>query len=171
MADIFEPKGALKLCGKCFPNFTFDIEILAKEGYLRVTSPETCIWLKSKTSLAEYFKWAGKGAKKVPKGFWAPIEKAFGIKRHTLSRLASRNGNDFKLDECMDFNKIKSLIYASRTNKKRLMAEKKLYGWIKSLVLMTDGEDAEIRHLIIEKIKELVNHLDKITDKNDVNAA
>jgi hypothetical protein len=38
------------------PQFRDDLELLVEEGFMKVTSSETCEWLKSKTSLAEYFK-------------------------------------------------------------------------------------------------------------------
>ena len=95
MPDNYELEGALKECARCFPKFYNEIDDLLREGYLEITSPEKCLWLKSRTSLAQYFKWTGKGVKRIPHGFWSPIEKAFGIKRNTLRKLAGRNGNDF----------------------------------------------------------------------------
>ena len=58
----FRPKGELLLCFISFPRFRGDLEVLVREGYVKVTGPETCVWLKSKTSLAEYFMWVGKGS-------------------------------------------------------------------------------------------------------------
>ena len=79
----FRPKGALLECYMSFLEFRRDLEFLVNEGYIKVTGPETCVWLKSKTSLAEYFRWIGWDAEGISGGFWAPIENAFGIKRHT----------------------------------------------------------------------------------------
>jgi hypothetical protein len=58
-ANGFKPRGALLECFIDFPRFSDDFEVLVAEGYVKVTSPETCEWTKSKVSLAEYFKWAG----------------------------------------------------------------------------------------------------------------
>ena len=66
MAEEFEAKGALLDCFMFYPHFSDDMETLVREGYVKVTGPETCEWLKSKTSLAEYFKWAGGDADWVP---------------------------------------------------------------------------------------------------------
>ena len=71
--DGFKPKGALFECFLSVPQFRADLEILVRDGFVKVTGPETCEWLKSKTSLTEYFKWAGGNAGWVPGGFWAPI--------------------------------------------------------------------------------------------------
>jgi len=167
MADKNELKGALKECVRCFPKFYFDFEILIKEGYLQITSPETCKWLKSNTSLAEYFKDIGEDVKKVPGGFWAPIEKTFGIKRHTLRKLAGSNGNDCKLRESIDYSRIKPILEENRYQKGLLKAENEFFKMIKYLVIMAEEENPESIHIALEKIKKIISYLDIITDKND----
>jgi hypothetical protein len=76
-----------------YPQFKEDLEVLVAEGYVKITGPETCEWIKSKTSLAEYFKWTGYDAEWVTGGFWAPIARCFGEDQRSLSRLASNNAN------------------------------------------------------------------------------
>jgi hypothetical protein len=58
-ANGFKPRGALLECFIDFPQFRDDFEVLIVEGYVKATGSETCEWIKSKTSLAQYFKWAG----------------------------------------------------------------------------------------------------------------
>ena len=94
----FEPRGALSECFWNFPKFRDEIEFLVNEGYMKVTGPETCVWLKSKTSLAEYFRWTGWDAEAVSGGFWAPIENAFGIKRLIL---LAENEDDETINEIL----------------------------------------------------------------------
>ena len=96
MLKSFKPKGALNDCFVHLLNFADDFETLVREGYVEVTSPKSCKWLKSKTSLAEYCRWACGESVRVPGGFWVPVEKAFAIKRHSLRRLAGNNANRLK---------------------------------------------------------------------------
>ena len=58
MGDNFKPRifGALLECFIEFPLFGDDYRCLEANDFLRQVSPERCEWLKSKTSLAEYFK-------------------------------------------------------------------------------------------------------------------
>src|SRR5215469_1345873 len=81
--ENFKPEGALAKCFGYYLNFEDDFKLLADLGYLMVTSPETCKWLRSKTSLAEYIYWSNGGDDAdcdkpyVPGGFWGPVENAF----------------------------------------------------------------------------------------------
>jgi len=167
MADNNELKGALKECIRCFPKFYDDFDVLLSEGYMQMTSPETCKWLKSSTSLAQYFKWTDKGVKRVSGGFWDPIEKTFGIKRHTLRKLQGRNGNDFKLDESIDFSKLKPILEEKRYQKDLLKLEKVIFDGIKYFVIMAEQEKPESIHFTLEKTKKLISILNNFTDKND----
>ena len=171
MPDNYELEGALKECARCFPKFYNEINDLLREGYLEITSPEKALWLKSKTSLAQYFKWTGKGVKRIPHGFWDPIAKAFGVKKSTLRKLASRNGNDFKLEESIDFNKLKPILEDIRYQRDLLTLEKVIFDGIKYFAIMADAENPESRYFSLEKIKKLISYLDKITDKNNEKAA
>jgi hypothetical protein len=74
----FRAQGALLECFMTYPQFKEDLEVLIAEGYIKITNSETCEWTKTKTSLAEYFKWAGYDAEWVIGGFWAPISKSGG---------------------------------------------------------------------------------------------
>jgi len=97
------------------PQFEIDIDILIKERVIKQTTGNKLIWTKSKTSLAEYFKWINLYNTYTPGGFWAPIEYVFlikgkQIKRGTLSKLASGNGNPLKPHESTDFKMIKKIV-------------------------------------------------------------
>jgi len=147
-----------------FPKFRDDLDVLKSEKIVKVTSSETCEWLKSKTSLAEYFKWIGWDAEWVPGGFWAPIEKVFGIKRHTLRKLAGNNANPLKPDESKDFIKIKKLLTHYREEEEYNDAAQTIYRYIKYLVLVESGDEKpeEITR-VLYKISSLFK---KNVDKN-----
>jgi len=167
MSEGTEPRGALRDCFDFYPEFLYDFEVLVREGYVKVTSLETCKWLKSKTSLAEYFKWANGNAAWVPGGFWAPVENAFGIKRHSLRKLAGRNGNDYKPDESRDFMKIKPLLQQLRIQEQKIKYERRAFIYIKHLILCeAKDEEPETIHKILEKINEIFN---QNVDKNKQN--
>jgi hypothetical protein len=153
MPDGFIAKGALLECFMSFPHFRYDLDVLIREGFVKVTGQDSCEWTKSKTSLAEYFKWAGRDAEYVPGGFWAPIEKVFGIKRHSLRRLAGHNANDLKPDESRDFKKIKALLQGLRIREQRELNEMKIFRYIRRLVILeAEDEKPETIHKILEKI-------------------
>ena len=160
--DIFKPQGALLDCFECYPYFQDDFEVLVREGLIQVTGPESCKWLKSKTSLAEYFKWANGDAVSVPGGFWAPIEKAFGIKRHSLRRLAGNNANPLKPDISRAFKKIKPILQQLRAKQKSENTERQVYNYIKMLILLAKDEKQETIRIILEKIAAiLIKNVDK----------
>ncbi|MDR2553655.1 MAG: hypothetical protein LBD31_10900, partial [Treponema sp.] len=110
----FEPQGALRECFMTFPQFHEDLPVLLAEGYVKITSPETCVWTKSKTSLAQYFKWSCYDADCVIGGFWAPVSKAFGEPQRRLSRNASPNANPLKKEYSKDFIKIRPVLEKHR---------------------------------------------------------
>jgi len=152
MTEKCKPEGALRDCIEFYPYFYDDLNVLIREGYVEITSPESCRWLKSKTSMAEYFKWNSEDAVCVPGGFWAPAENAFGIKRHSLRRLAGSNGNIYKRDESRDFQKLKPFLLELREEDKRRMLERKIYKYIKNLFLFAEDEKPETIRDILEKI-------------------
>ena len=166
MSDDFEPEGALLDCFSFYPYFQNDLEMLVREGYLKVTSPESCVWLKSKTSLAEYFKWANSNACWVSGGFWAPAEKTFGIKRHSLRKLAGNNANPLKSDESRDFMKIKPILQQHRIQNEKRIHERRIFMYIKHLFTFAEDEKPETIHEILEKIVALFI---KNVDKNKIN--
>ena len=163
MPGGIKPGGALLECFLSFPQFRDDLEVLVREGYLEVTSPETCEWLKSKTSLAEYFKWAGGDADWVPGGFWAPIENVFGIKRHSLRKLAGNNANPLKPDESRDFTKIKKVLQQLRIQEQKKQNERRIFRYIKHLIILeAEDEEPETIHRVLEKIYAIfIRNVDK----------
>lgn len=164
----FKPRGALFECFITFPRFRSDMEILVREGYVKVTGSETCGWLKSKTSLAEYFKWAGWDAEWVSGGFWAPIEKLFGIKRHTLRKLAGNNANPLKPELSRDFKKIKAVLQKHRKQEEIKQFEKRVYQYIAKLYLEMENEEPEAIHKLLEKVysEKICAFFSKNVDKN-----
>jgi hypothetical protein len=159
MPEGVRPRGALLECFIIFPQFLDDLELLVHEGYMKVTGPESCEWLKSKTSLAEYFKWAGDGTKGVPGGFWAPIEKAFGIRRHCLRKLAGNNANILKPPESRAFRKIKPKLKEHWIQERKKEKERQVFMYIKHLIFSDadpdgDNEEPDKIHEIFEKISD-----------------
>jgi hypothetical protein len=155
MADSsgrFKPQGALLECFIEFPQFREDFEVLVAEGFVKITGPETCEWTKTKTSLAQYFKWAGYDAEGVIGGFWAPISNCFGINHKSLSDGASGNGNPLKKEYSRDFIKIKEILEKHRTKEKVRKNEKRIYDYIKKLILFADNEEPETIHEIVHKV-------------------
>jgi hypothetical protein len=163
MSDDFESYKALYECFDHFSEFFYDFEVLVREGYIKVTDLWTCKWLKSKTSLAEYFKWACGHVEGVPGGFWAPVENAFGIKRHSLRRLAGQNGNEFKRSESRDFRRIKAILEPIKRRELEIRKEVAAYSAIKYLInVEAKDEKLETIHKILIKISEiLINFVDK----------
>ena len=147
-----KPEGTLYDCIAFYPYFYKDLDVLIREGYVEITSPATCRWLKSKTSLAEYLKWACGDKVSIPGGFWAPAEKAFGIKRFSLRKLAGNNGNIFKFDESKDFKKIKPILQQLRDQDESRWRERQIYNYIKNLFLFAENEKPETVREILEKI-------------------
>ena len=161
-----KPDGALYDCLELYPYFIDDIHIFIKEGYLEVTSSKTCKWLKSKTSLAEYFKWTGYEAGYIPGGFWAPIENTFGIKRHNLRRLAGKNGNVLKNDESRDFIKIKPLLEQVRVQEEEMYNERRIFMYIKHLFIYAEDEKLETIKRVLEDIAKIfIGNTDKNVQK------
>jgi hypothetical protein len=166
LPSVFVPKGALEDCLALFPYFEVDFELLVEEGYLEMTSPETCKWLKSKTSLAQYFKWLGKDGVYVPGGFWAPVEEAFGMKRHSLRRVASKNANVLKKDESIGFMKIKPILEKHREEKWAEEIRRRVFRHIKRLINEIEDEKPETIMKIFEIIKMLFS---EYVDKKNTN--
>jgi hypothetical protein len=162
----FLPKGALLECFLDFPQFRDDFEVLVAEGYIKITGSETCEWTKSKTSLAEYFKWTGYDAEWVSGGFWSPISKCFGIDRRRLSKLASNNANPLKPEYSRDFVKIREILEKHRTGEQIKQYEKRIYNYIKKLILFSEDEEPETIHEIVQKIGGIfLKNVDKNVQK------
>jgi hypothetical protein len=158
----FKARGALLECFMEYPQFRDDLEVLVAEGYVKITGPETCKWTKSKTSLAEYFKWTGYDAEGVTGGFWAPISKCFRIDQRSLSRGASNNANPLKNEYSKDFMKIKPVLEKHRKKAEMRDTERQIYNYIKKLILFAEDEEPETIHEIVHKIGMLfLKNVDK----------
>jgi hypothetical protein len=162
----YKPKGALDDCITFFGSFYDDIEVMVREGYMKVTGPETCQWLKSKTSLAEYFKWTGTNGLRVNGGFWAPIENTFGIKRHSLRKLAGQNANPLKNGPSRDFIKIKPILEKHRNDINLYIDQRRTFRLIRYLILKSEDEKPKTIKLLLETIYKV---LTPIVDKNRKN--
>jgi hypothetical protein len=152
MGNEFKPcvLGALLECFIGFPLFGDDYRLLAENGFLRQMSPERCEWLKSKTSLAEYFKWAGCEAGRITGGFWNPVSRAFGMERGQLQKLAGGNGNLCKPPESRDFAALKALVLPCRR-------EAEAYQAIVKLVNETKCGNPEAIHDFLMGIKKILS--------------
>jgi hypothetical protein len=162
----FRPRGALLVCLMSFPQFRDDLGVLSREGYAKVTGSETCDWLKSKTSLAEYFKWTGGDAEWVSGGFWAPIENTFGIKRHTLRKLSGHNANSLKPEESRDIINIKPIIEKHRAQEKKSAEEKGYSGRLKSFLLKLRTRNQKLSKEFWKKYMNLFKKMWIETDKS-----
>jgi hypothetical protein len=138
-----------------FPRFRDDIDLLIDEGVITHTAFDRYQWVKSKTSLAEYFKWIAAPDQYVPGGFWAEIEPLFGIKRGTLRKLAGHNANDLKPPESRDFIKIKASLQQYRAEIRQHQKEKDEFNAIKKLVAAVEDEDPEKTHNVLLEIKKI----------------
>jgi hypothetical protein len=141
-----------------FVPFSIDFDILTNKGIIVPIADNQYNWTKSKTSLAEYFKWIGKNAPYVPGGFWAPIEYMFlikkePIKRGDLRRLAGKNGNGAKPDESRDFMEIKKIVLQYR---KETGEQLKTFRAIRKLIRKAEYGNPEIIKATLEKIKEIL---------------
>ena len=165
MGDSFKPRilGALLECFIEFPLFGVDYICLEANGFIRHVSPERCEWLKSKTSLAEYFKWVGSEAGRITGGFWSPISRAFGMNKGQLQKLAGRNGNWCKLEESRDFAVLKALVLPPRKKALRIRRDVEAYDSIVNLVNEAKCENPETRHDFLQKIRKI---LSKNVEKN-----
>ena len=162
----FRAQGALLECLKTFPQFEEDFDVLVAEGYVKITGPETCKWTKTKTSLAEYFKWAGYDAEWIIGGFWASISKCFGINRRSLSRLAGNNANPFKKEYSRAFIKIRPILEEHRKKAEMRDTERQIYNYIKKLILFAEDEKPETIREIVHKIGEIfIRNVDKNVQK------
>ena len=165
-SKAFKARGAFLECLKTFPQFGEDLGVLIAEGYVKITSPETCKWTKSKTSLAEYFKWAGYDAEWVTGGFWAPIARCFGEDRRSLSRLASSNANPLKKEYSRAFIKIRPILEEHRKKAEMRDTERQIYNYIKKLILFAEDEEPETIREIVHKIASIfLKNVDKNVQK------
>ena len=164
MNDKFKPRilGALLECFVEFPLFKDDFDCLVANGFLRPISAspaepiEKCEWLRSKTSLAEYFKWVGSEAGRITGGFWSPVSRAFGMNKNQLQKLAGRNGNWCKLDESRDFEILKVLVIPDRRKSQRIRREAAAYSAIVKLINDTKCDKPDIIHNVLKQIDKIL---------------
>ena len=161
MAEEFKAEGALLDCFELYPHFEDDFELLIQAGYIKILNPSTCAWLKSKTSLAEYFKLAKNDTCYVPGGFWEPIENAFRIKRHSLRKLAGKNANYLKPDESKDFQKLKPFLQQLRKLEDIRFKERWLFSYIKDLFLNSDEKPDTIHKTLLKLNTIFASNVDK----------
>jgi hypothetical protein len=158
MSDTGKPAiiGALLECFIEFPLFRDDFDCLVANGFIRPVSAERCEWLKSKTSLAEYFWWVGADAGRITGGFWNPISRAFGMNKGQLQKLAGRNGNWCKLEESRHFEILKTLVIPHRREINRVRNNAAAFNAIKKLMNETESSEPEIIHDVLEQIEKII---------------
>jgi len=158
MNDIIKPKiyGALLECFLLFPLFLDDYDCLVVNGFIEPVSPEQCKWLKSKTSLAEYFWWVGSRTGGIPGGFWSPISRAFGMNKGQLQKLAGRNGNWCKPDESRHFAALKRLVTPCRRKLHRARRDTKAFNAIKKLLNETKSNEPELIHDVLRQVETIL---------------
>ena len=168
MNTTYKPRivGALLECFIEFPLFGDDYRCLEANGFVRQLSPERCEWLKSKTSLAEYFRWVGREAGRITGGFWSPVSRAFDMNKGQLQKLAGRNGNWCKKEESRDFSVLKVLVLPGRRKALRIRREAAAYNEIVKLVNESKCDNPETKHNFLQEIK---NILSKNVEKNNSN--
>jgi hypothetical protein len=142
------------VCFVSFPKFGYDLDLLIAEGVIKHDAHEQYEWLKSKTSLAEYFKSIAKVGLWVPGGFWSPIEGMFEIKRGTLRKLAGHNANVLKPPESRDFIKIKALIQQHDNRIRQQQREKTVFDAVKKLIGEVEDDNPEKIHEFYKKIRK-----------------
>jgi hypothetical protein len=147
-------------CFIFFHQFQADFPVLLNEGIIKRIAFDQYEWTKSKTSLAEYFKWVGKDTKNVTGGFWASVEKVFNVGRRKLSHLASGNDNPKKPDEppveSKDFKKIKEIVEKDREAVRQAQKDRKTFETIKTLIGKTEYQDIEKVRDALKKIKAIL---------------
>jgi len=168
MGKEFKPciRGALLECFIEFPLFGDDYPTLAANGFIKQVSTERCEWLKSKTSLAEYFKWVGGKAGRITGGFWSPVSRAFGMDKKQLQKLAGRNGNWCKPEESRDFAVLKALVLPHRRKALLVRREAAAYNAIVKLANETKCDNPESIHDFVLEIGKI---LSKNVEKNNGN--
>ena len=157
--------GALLECFIEFPLFGADYPCLEANGYVRQVSPERCEWLKSKTRLAEYFKWVGCKAGRITGGFWNPISKAFGMDKGRLQKLAGGNGNPCKPEQSGDFADLKDLVLPLRREALRIRGEAAAYHAVVKRVNEAKCGSPEEIHDVLQDIEKI---LAENVEKNNV---
>jgi hypothetical protein len=153
MEDIYR-------CFEHFDQFYKDYPVLINEGVIRRIDFDHYEWTKSKTSLAEYFKWIGNDKVYVPGGFWKPIATTFRETQRSLSKLAGNNGNSNKPEKSKNFQMIKKIVEEYREKikqqSKQEQKDRENFNAIKTLIDKTDDHDIENIRAALEKIKAIL---------------
>ena len=146
-------KGAMLECFIEFPWFRKDFPLLLEHGYIKRVSDTQCEWTKSRTSLAEYFKWVGVEAKQITGGFWSPIARAFGEDKDKLRRLAGNNANPCKPEKSRAFAVLQKflILYHAETERQ----EKELEAFNAILTLLDKNKPEKI-HETLQAIKNIL---------------
>jgi hypothetical protein len=158
MGDTLKPRyiGALLECFIEFPLFSDDYYCLVDNEFIRPVSSEQCEWMKSKTSLAEYFRWVGADVGRITGGFWCPISRAFGMNKGQLQKLAGQNGNYCKPPESRDFTMLKILVLPYRHEIHRNRKELVAFNAVKKLINDIKSKEPEIIHNVLKKIEKIL---------------
>lgn len=155
--------GALLECFVTYPIFADDFDLLVEKGYLEQKSPDKCNWLKSKISLAEYFKWISDGVKGTTGGKWKAIAKAFGEDKICLERLSRRYGPRSDRSVSKDFEKLWwDYLPPYRERLNRIRREKTAFYKLKTLINNVDEKKSDEIHVNLKKMQKI---LSKIVDK------
>ena len=148
-------------CFMLFPQFHHDFNVLFENGIIKRIAFDHYEWTKSKTSLAEYFKWIGITSNYIPGGFWDPVVIVFGKKNgktwannKQLAKLAGGNANLLKPEESKDFKIIKELVLNYRMQRQK---ELESFNKIKEIIKNTDDEKPDKINTALEEIKVILS--------------
>jgi hypothetical protein len=160
-------------CFSYFPQFRADYPVLESTGIIKRSGRNGYEWTKSKTSLAQYFKWvAGNDKYRIQGGFWKPIETAFlirgkAIERGSLSHNASRNGNEAKKEYSKDFADIKNIVKTYRKKIRREEAVKEYFQEIKSIIESSGNDSFQESDRALKKIIKTIESYKNFVSKNE----
>jgi hypothetical protein len=159
-------------CFSYFPQFRVDYPVLESTGIIKRSGRDNYEWTKSKTSLAQYFKWiAGNDKYRTEGGFWNPINAVFLIKgepiKTSLSHNASRNGNEAKKEYSKDFIKIKNIVETYREKVKREEAVKEYFQKIKGIVESSGKGSFQESDRALKKIVKAIESYKNFVSKNE----
>jgi hypothetical protein len=98
-----------------YPQFQSHFPLLLDSGVITKIDTDNYRWNFSKSSMVQYFKFIDdQKQRNVEWGTWSTIESIFKLKKGTLRRLASTNGNLYKLEnpekKAKDFEKILKIL-------------------------------------------------------------
>jgi hypothetical protein len=172
MADRGEFLYSCYRCFRHFPQFRFDYPVLESTGIIK-PADNYLEWTKSKTSLAQYFKWISRNDKRrIEGGLWNPVEAAFWIKEKpikqgSLSHNASRNGNEAKKEYSKDFVKIKTIVETYQEKVKREEAVEACFLKIKVIVESSGNDSFQESDRALKKIIKTIENYKDFVSKNE----